>query len=101
MELLTSAYAVEEARRNLEEESQRARLARLLGKVRVVGEAAAARQPGETNLPAKDRPILASAAAAGASHLLTGDKQRFGRHFGRRVEGVLVLPPGEYLSGRA
>ncbi len=94
VELLTSAYAAEEARRNLSEASQRARLEGLLGKVRIVGEARAAGAREDMELPAKDRPILASAAAAGASHLLTGDQRHFGRYYRRRLRGVMVLPPG-------
>ncbi len=100
VELLTSAYAIEEARRNLDEESQRARLEALLGEVRVVG-AAAVGLPGHIDLPAKDRPILLSAIQAGASHLLTGDREHFGRYFGRRLGSVLVLPPSDYLAGRS
>lgn len=101
VELLTSAYAIEEARRNLDEESQRARLEALLGEVRVMGAAAAGRLPGHVDLPAKDRPILVSAIQAGASHLLTGDREHFGRYFGRRLGGVLILPPSDYLARRS
>lgn len=48
-----------------------------------------------------DRPILLAAIAARATHLLTGDVKHFGRLFGRRVEGVVILTPGDYLRGRA
>ena len=51
-------------------------------------------------LPDKDRPILLAAAAAGATDLLTGDVTHFGPHFGRRLEGVLVLTPAQYLKQR-
>ncbi len=100
VELLTSAYAAEEARRNLTEESQRARLERLLAKVRIVGELAPKLLPPGIELPVKDRPILISAIGAGASHLLTGDREHFGRYFGRRLGGVLVVPPSDYLADR-
>ena len=100
VELLTSAYAAEEARRNLSEESQRARLARLLAKVHIAGGTAAKALPPGVELPVKDRPILISAIVARASHLLTGDREHFGRYFGRRLGGVLVLPPSDYLAGR-
>ena len=49
-------------------------------------------------LPDKDRPVLLAAAACGATHLLTGDKQHFGPLFGHRVGGVLVLPPPAFLA---
>jgi uncharacterized protein len=52
-------------------------------------------------LPDKDRPILLAAIGAGATHLLTGDFRHFGPYYGERIEGVLILPPGEYLSLRA
>jgi len=35
--------------------------------------------------------------AAGATHLITGDVRHFGRYFGQRVLGVLVMPPAQYL----
>ena len=44
-----------------------------------------------------DVPILLAAIAARATHLLTGDLRHFGSYLGKRVEGILVLPPGEYL----
>ena len=98
--LVTSAYAAEEARRNLAAATQRERLENLLAAVRIVPEAPS---PPDlplpaTQLPEKDRPILLAAAAAGATHLLTGDVSHFGPHFGHRLEGVLVLPPAQYLK---
>jgi hypothetical protein len=53
------------------------------------------------SLPEKDRPIFKAAVAAGATQLLTGDLRHFRSLFGERFEGVLVLPPGEYLRRRA
>lgn len=100
IELLTSAYAAEEARRNLSEGSQRARLERFLAKVGIVAKPTTGALPLGIELPVKDRPILIHAIAAGASHLLTGDKQHFGRYFGRRLGGVLIEPPSDYLAGR-
>ncbi|MGH8501374.1 MAG: PIN domain-containing protein [Gammaproteobacteria bacterium] len=101
VELLTSRYAIEEARLNLAEEIQRDRLEKLLRNVRVVAELTSAPLPQDIDLPEKDRPILLAAMAAKASHLVTGDKQDFGRHFGKRLGGVLVLPPSEYLNRAA
>jgi hypothetical protein len=37
------------------------------------------------------------AVQAKATHLITGDRQDFGRYFGKRILGVLVLTPSAYL----
>ncbi len=95
VELLTSPYAAEEARVNLIEKDQRQRLGRLLERVRIVIGVSGI-PPGIT-LPEKDRPILQAAIQAGASHLLTGDKRHFGKYFGRRYGGVLVMAPADYF----
>ena len=98
--LLTSSYVVEETRRNLTAPEQRTRLEELLKKVEV-GEAMMLPPElrGEIDLPEKDWPVLGGAAAAGATHLITGDLRHFGAYFGEKVLGVLVLRPGDYLSG--
>jgi uncharacterized protein len=98
VELITSAYAAEEARRNLGHEAQRHRLEELLGGMRIV--TAAAPLPHGLLLSEKDRPILQAAIHAGATHLLTGDQRHFGELYGRRYGGVLILPPGDYLADR-
>ena len=99
--LLTSSYVVEEARRNLTHEDQRTRLEKLLTKMEV-GEAMMLPPElrGEIDLPEKDWPVLGGAAAAGATHLITGDLRHFGAHFGEKVLGVLVLKPADYLKVR-
>lgn len=99
VELLTSTFALEEARRNLPEEGQRKRLEGLLKKVKV--REALMLPPerrGGVELPEKDWPILGGAAASGASHLITGDLRHFGPYFGQRVLGVLVMRPSDYLK---
>lgn len=99
--LVRSAYAVEEARRNLDRPEQRAALQDLLQSVEVL-----AASPGDPPLavpieiPEKDRPILAMAVAARATHLLTGDVRHFGRYYGQTVAGVHILLPAAYLRGR-
>jgi predicted nucleic acid-binding protein len=100
VQLLTSEYAATEARINLPEEAQRIRLAELLRRVRVMASHPTALLPDDIDLPEKDRPILLAAIQANATHLLTGDKQHFGRYFGRRLAGVLILSPSEYLRSR-
>ncbi len=98
--LITSAYAAEEARRNLSDPGQRRELGELLGSVEVVPTAAPTDHPLflTMELADKDRPVLLAAIGAGATHLLTGDFRHFGPYYGKRIEGVLVLPPGEYLA---
>jgi hypothetical protein len=98
--LLTSSCAEEEARRNLPEGPPRDRLDRLLRDVTRAPEVLRRSPPREVLLAEKDIPILLAALAAGASHLLTGDRRHFGPLLGHRVEGVLVQTPGEYLGGR-
>ena len=95
-ELLTSAYAAEEARRNLSGADQRARLEELLAAVRIVAESDAP-LPSGVRLPDKDLPILRAAVGAGATHLLTGDFKDFGRYLGRRIAGVLVVTPADFI----
>jgi predicted nucleic acid-binding protein len=94
--LCSSRYALEEARINLNNEVQRTRLVRLAGKVQLF-DASERELPHGVALPEKDVPILLAAIETRATHLLTGDVRHFGSHFGKRVEGVLVLLPGEYL----
>lgn len=101
IELVTSAYAVEEARRNLDRSEQRAALEALLQSVQVL--AATPGDPpltGPIDVAEKDRPTLAMAVAARATHLLTGDVRHFGRYYGQTVAGVRILPPAAYLRGR-
>jgi uncharacterized protein len=94
---LTSTYALEEARRNLTDPAQLARLQDLVDALEVVGEVSDELLPPEVILPEKDQPILRAAIRAGASHLLTGDVRHFGPYFGQTLAGVRILPPGEYL----
>ena len=100
--LITSAYAAEEARRNLSNSGQRRELEELLGSVEVVLTAAPTDRPlfSTPKLADKGRPVLLAAIGVGATHLLTGDFRHFGPYYRQRIEGVLVLPPGEYLSSR-
>lgn len=98
--LITSAYAAEEARRNLESSEQLARLDKLLAELELVGATSGRPLPEGIVLPEKDRPILLTAIEAAATHLVTGDFTHFGRYYGKRIAGVLVTTPGEYLRAR-
>ena len=96
--LLTSDYAVEEARRNLTERDQLDRLDEFLKSVQLA--AAVSLDPGlgdDITLREKDWPILGGAVAANATHLITGDRRDFGPYFGTMLLGVLITPPAEYL----
>lgn len=100
VELISSAYALEEARLNLPDEAQRARLQELAAVMHVIPAMPANRMPAGVNLAEKDRPILAAAIQAKATHLLTGDKRHFGKYFRHKLAGILILAPADYLTGR-
>jgi uncharacterized protein len=97
--VVSSAYALEEARRNLSDAEQLARLDSLAVRTEIRAEESDAPLPHGVTLPAKDRPILGGAILTGATHLLTGDVRHFGRYFGKTIGGVHILPPGDYLRG--
>lgn len=102
--LITSTYAAEEARRNLEWPGQRERLGELLASVTVSNALADPAEYPEIEgcgLPEKDLPILRAAVAAGATHLITGDRRHFGHLYQRTSASILVQNPRAYLSGRA
>ncbi len=100
--LVTSRYAIEEARRNLEalRPAAVARLDRLCQQLEVVEEVDMGLGLG-TELAEKDLPIVAAALGARCSHLLTGDHQHFGPFFGSRIRGLLVLTPARFLDERS
>lgn len=97
--LCSSHFALEEARINLAEEVQRGRLARLCSSLQLF-DPPLSELPRGVSLPAKDVPILLAGIAARATHLLTGDVRHFEAYFGKRIEGILILPPGDYLKKR-
>ncbi|CAN5651397.1 PIN domain-containing protein [soil metagenome] len=96
--LFTSSYAIEEARRNLPNREQQERLERLAKGFQTV-HAASVYDPlrNDIELPAKDRPILSGALTAECTHLITGDIRHFGRYFGKRLLGIHILPPADYV----
>lgn len=98
--LLTSAYAIVEADRNMRTSEQRTRLHRLVQRLEIVDEPRSARPPAEVRLPSKDVPILMAAIQASANYLLTGDGDHFGAYFDKRIEGVHILRPAGYLNLR-
>jgi hypothetical protein len=94
--LLSSPYAIEEAIRNLEERAARTRLQTLVAALEIVPDVGGGDLPAGVILPEKDLPIV----CADATHLLTGDRPHFGRYYGRRIVGVLIQRPGDYLASR-
>jgi predicted nucleic acid-binding protein len=103
-ELVSSQFALDEARRNLQAYAPEGvgLLEQLCAGVTIVPEAASSLPlPGGIDLPDKDQPILAAAIGAGCTHLVTGDTRHFGPRYGQRVGGMLVLTPAQYLRRRA
>lgn len=99
-QLVSSRYAVEEARRNIVAKYPLCteRFGELLGQL------SQARQPPlrptPIDLPAKDQPIFLAAQAAKASHLLTGDLKHFGPYMNRAdaSEGLVIQTVSDYLA---
>lgn len=100
--LLSSAYAIEEARRNtvVKTPGAASTFDALMPWLEVVAQPVRARIV--LRLPAKDEPIWSAALAAGASHLLTGDLRDFGAHMNRpeASAGVVIQTVVDYLYGR-
>jgi len=101
--LLTSPLAIIEAERNLEAKRPAAlpALRKSLTAVRVVSEPAPADVERLTppELSAKDRPLLAAAIVAHATHFVTGDVGDFGRFMDRRAQLPLrVMTPRQFLT---
>jgi len=97
--LCSSRYALEEARINLADEDQRMRLAKLSRTIQFF-EAAQLELSRGISLPEKDVPILLAAVEGRATHLLTGYIRHFGAYLGKKVAGIVVVLPGEYLRRR-
>jgi predicted nucleic acid-binding protein len=97
--LCSSRYALEEARINLDEEEQRARLTKLSHAIHFF-DAAQRKLPRRVSLPEKDVPIILAAIEARATHLLTGDIRHFGIYLNKKIEGISIMLPGKYLRFR-
>lgn len=100
--LLSSAHALEEARRNLALKSSRyeMRLADALAQIEIVAEppSAVSDWAREEGLPPKGAPILAAAVQAGAAMLVTGDARDFGHLYERTLRGVRIVTPARALA---
>lgn len=95
--LESSAYAVDEARRNIRAKHPErvADLEFLVSQLTLCGEPTPATLSWVTShhLPAKDAPILAAALDARCHLLVTGDRTHFGKLFGKRIRGTVVVLP--------
>lgn len=99
-ELLSSAYAIEEARRNIAVKYPQcvAPLEVLVGQLIEVGQPTPV--PPTLELPEKDLPIFLAAQSARATHLLTGDIRHFGPHMNRprQTGGIVIQTVAEFLA---
>jgi uncharacterized protein len=100
-ELLASQFVAEEAVRNMETKYPEGlkSLGRLMNQCRWIEDVNLHVIPASVDLPEKDRPILAAAISGAADYLLTGDKH-FRPLFGRVVQNVMIMRPGDYLRMR-
>jgi len=101
--LATSAYAREEAIRNLDRKAPEAivRMNTFLKSLRLVEHRPDA--PFPVALVEKDRPIFQAALCWGASHLLTGDLKHFGPLMKQPCEthGIVVQTVAQFLESVA
>lgn len=99
--LCSSAYAVEEARRNLARKRPAAldRLDELVASMEVVGQPAQCPAP-MLALPAKDQPVWFAAWAAKVTHLLTGDIEDFGPHMNQQAQTdyIVIQTVAQFLA---
>jgi predicted nucleic acid-binding protein len=99
--LISSRFAIEEARRNIVAKcpQHEERLVQLLERVSEAAQPAPRATP--IDLPAKDQPIWLAALAAEATHLLTGDLKHFGPHMNKpeTTGGVVIQTVADYLAG--
>jgi predicted nucleic acid-binding protein len=97
VQLVSSVYAVEEARRNLSADEQLKRLNKLaksLELVTTVHQSVAL--PGGIMLDEKDRPILAAAVGSKCAFLITGDSD-FNTLFRKTVQGVTIVRARDFF----
>jgi hypothetical protein len=97
-DLIASAHAVEEARRNITAKYPdcEARLNTLLRQLTLVAQPRPS--PISIRLPEKDQPIFLAARAAKATHLLTGDLKHFGAAMNKpHLSDGIVIPVAEFL----
>ena len=101
-ELVSSGYAIDEARRNIsvKHPERSADLESLLGRIALCREPAPATLAwaAAQRLPSKDAPILAAAVDARCHLLVTGDRTHFGALFGHKLRGTVVMLPVDAIG---
>jgi len=89
-ELVTNAHAWEEAERNiLLKRPLQVKGFNLLTPLLEKSQAFA--PVTDSGLPAQDIPVLCGAIGSRCTHLWTGDKQHFGKWYGKSMHGVIVI----------
>ena len=94
--LVADAYVVEEARRNLEAKfpGSLQDFEGLLNQIEFSATLRCSLPPGiASEMPEKDRPVLAAAIQRRCDVLLTGDKTHFGLFYGKSLECVTIHAP--------
>jgi predicted nucleic acid-binding protein len=102
VELINSAYAIEEARRNLAIDRPEAvqRFTHLVEALWTTDAPQTLKLPKNLRLDPKDQPILLAAIHGKADYLLTGDAKHFDHLYEKRIESVLILRPAQYFELR-
>lgn len=96
VELVTSLFALEETRRNLDHDCLDT-LDVLASKTVIVSGTRTGQLPDGVLLVDKDIPILLAAIDATCNYLLTADKRHFDALYSKTISGVLILTPAQYL----
>lgn len=100
--LCTSAFAHEEAVRNIQKKApdKLADLTALMKLVNILQEPRPKLVTWAAGLPLahKDAPVLAAAIQGKADIFVTGDRRDFGHLFGQVLEGVEILTPADALK---
>lgn len=102
VDLLTSAYGLEEAWRNLAIDRPEAvtRLERLCEAITTVNAPQGLKLPANVQLDDKDQPILLAPIHGRADYLLTGNAWHFAHLYGKCIATLLVPRPGQYFTRR-
>lgn len=95
--LITSPYVVEEVRRNLDNPEHLIKLEKRLREVKLVDDPPLD-LPCPIKLPEKDEVVFRAALSCKATHFITGDIQHFRPFYRKKIHGILILTPAEYLS---
>ena len=89
-QLVTSDYAYEEARRNIQ--AKRAQWYSTFSDIETkIFRLPSAPLTHDIELVEKDRPILGAAIAHQCNYLLTGDKKDFGHLYGKKIGSLTVI----------